>query len=371
MERADLALSAQRSGNSEEARSLLRAAYELESQAAQMAAAKTDSEPTRSILHRSAASLALDCGLNRQAEILICEALKGNPPDGIANELRDLLEQVYFSRHLELRGISLAETELQMSLAGNSIGLGIAPVVEFLPRVYDAEKLMFRTAERLSNLPFRSSGRVPGAILNSVELFASVPRAASFAVSLRVGQSTQMKFPGTSSLGEYTIAEMLECLDLFNSGNQDQLKKKIPQNDYYTNFVALARNIAPDGNDVKLVGFSALRGGIVKTVSLTAHGASEVQLVPAFGMAALKAPEQDDRATNIQGFLKEADARNSKRGKIHIIDAEGTSHTIIVPPGMMGDIVKPLWESEVFVSGERKRNAIHLLDIRQVKQPTK
>jgi len=54
---------------------LLLAAYELESQAAHLAAQKNDSEPTRSILHRSAASLALDCGLSREAERLICEAL--------------------------------------------------------------------------------------------------------------------------------------------------------------------------------------------------------------------------------------------------------------------------------------------------------
>jgi hypothetical protein len=135
MERTDLALAAQRAGNFEKAQLMLRAAYELESQPAHLTAQKTDSEPTRSILHRSAASLALDCGLNRDAERLICETLRGNPPDAIANELRDLLEQVYFSRHLEVRGVSLAETEVQMSLAGNSIGLGIAPVGELLPRI--------------------------------------------------------------------------------------------------------------------------------------------------------------------------------------------------------------------------------------------
>src|SRR5437762_14338431 len=123
MERTDLALAAQRAGDLREAQLLLRAAFELESQAAHLAALKDDSEPTRSILHRSAASLALDCGLNREAERLICEALRGNAPDAIANELRDLLEQVYFTRHLELRGVSLVEAEVQVSLAGNCIRL--------------------------------------------------------------------------------------------------------------------------------------------------------------------------------------------------------------------------------------------------------
>jgi hypothetical protein len=351
MERTDLALAAQRAGDAQKGQLLLRAAYELESQAAYLASQKSDSEPTRSILHRSAASLALDCGLNREAERLICEALRGTPPDAIANELRDLLEQVNFSRHLELHGVSLGETEVQMSLAGNAIGLGIAPVSELLPRIYDAERLMYRTAERLSDLPFRVSGRIPASILND----------------FRVGQSAQMKIAGTSSLGEEAVDDLLECLELFNKGNEDQLKRRIPQEDYYVNFVGLARNIAPDGTDVKLVGFSAVRDGVVRTVSLTNRGAAEIRLTPTFGVAAMQAPDRDDGAPWIQGILKEADSRDNKRGKIHIIDKDGASHTIIVPPGMMADIVKPLWESEVIITGDRKRKLIHLTDIRPVK----
>jgi hypothetical protein len=78
---------------------------------------------------------------------------------------------------------------------------------------------MYRTAERLSNLPFRSSGRIQALILDNVALFTSVPGAASFSVSLRVGQSVQMKITGTSSPGEETIDDLPECLDLFNKVN--------------------------------------------------------------------------------------------------------------------------------------------------------
>ena len=52
-------------------------------------------EPIRSVLYRSAASLALICEEYREAERLIATALCGDPPDEIANELRVLLQQVY------------------------------------------------------------------------------------------------------------------------------------------------------------------------------------------------------------------------------------------------------------------------------------
>jgi hypothetical protein len=96
MRLVDEAESARRSGNVEVARERLCQAFDHERQAADLAAADLAEEPTRSVLHRSAASLALECGALREAERLIAAALSRDPPDEIAEELRDLLEQVYF-----------------------------------------------------------------------------------------------------------------------------------------------------------------------------------------------------------------------------------------------------------------------------------
>jgi hypothetical protein len=96
MRLVDEAESARRSGNLQDARQHLRQALDRERQAADLVAADFSQEPTRSVLHRSAASLALECGALREAERLIAAALSGDPPDEIAEELRDLLEQVYF-----------------------------------------------------------------------------------------------------------------------------------------------------------------------------------------------------------------------------------------------------------------------------------
>jgi hypothetical protein len=57
-----------------------------------------DFEPTRSILHRSAATIAVECSLLREAERLIGRALSGNPPADIADELRDLLLSAVYSQ---------------------------------------------------------------------------------------------------------------------------------------------------------------------------------------------------------------------------------------------------------------------------------
>lgn len=71
---------------------LTRKAYDLEKKAADLVAPLLDVEPTRSILHRSAATLALECQEIREAEKLVAAGLAGDPPEEIAEELRDLLE---------------------------------------------------------------------------------------------------------------------------------------------------------------------------------------------------------------------------------------------------------------------------------------
>ncbi|MDQ2806764.1 MAG: hypothetical protein M3Z04_07580 [Chloroflexota bacterium] len=90
----DQGFAARRLGNAAAARDLLRCALELEAAAAQMLEADFAAEPSRSVLYRSAATLAIDCLELHQAEQLISAGLAGHPPTAIANELRELLQQI-------------------------------------------------------------------------------------------------------------------------------------------------------------------------------------------------------------------------------------------------------------------------------------
>jgi Flp pilus assembly protein TadD len=92
---ADEAFAAKRRGDTEQAKELFQQALTYERDACELVAPDFSAEPTRSVLHRSAASLALAWGELREAERLIAIALTGNPPAEIAEELRDLLQQVY------------------------------------------------------------------------------------------------------------------------------------------------------------------------------------------------------------------------------------------------------------------------------------
>ncbi|MEG4273859.1 MULTISPECIES: hypothetical protein [unclassified Microcoleus] len=106
MELVDRAVLARQCGDIDQVTALTRAAFAKERAAADLVANEWDFEPTRSILHRSAAVLGIECAQLRQAERLIGRALAGSPPTDIADELRDLLISCSTSKLHFLCGLS-------------------------------------------------------------------------------------------------------------------------------------------------------------------------------------------------------------------------------------------------------------------------
>jgi len=90
MEIAQTAFVARIQGELEKLKQLSSQAFIYERQAAMLLLNDYDIEPTRSVLFRSAASLALNCENYREAEKMIALGLLGNPPPEILEELRTL-----------------------------------------------------------------------------------------------------------------------------------------------------------------------------------------------------------------------------------------------------------------------------------------
>ena len=118
MDLSELAQVAKLRGEVEQSNHLLRQAFAQESSAAALIANQWETEPTRSVLHRSAASLAIECGEFEMANRLIVTALSGNPPVEIAEELQDLFIQINLREYLQRRGLALDEEKLA-SLVSN------------------------------------------------------------------------------------------------------------------------------------------------------------------------------------------------------------------------------------------------------------
>jgi tetratricopeptide (TPR) repeat protein len=87
---------------------LYQKAYQLEKEVAQGYLELLDAEPTRSIILKSAAVLAKECGELREAEKWLSHALSGNPSEEIAAELRVLFKEIN-KKHRKASGTAKVE----------------------------------------------------------------------------------------------------------------------------------------------------------------------------------------------------------------------------------------------------------------------
>lgn len=343
------------------ARDLYAQAFMLERQAVESLIPLMELEPTRSVFLRSAASLAVQIGEYREAERLVAHALTGNPPPEIAAELRSLNEQINFSRHLSITGVTLSPREFQFSMAGDDVAPGITSGKAFVKRVQSLERLILRTGEREQRLPFRERGRPRRGIGQEMALYLSTPRASSFAVTVHVGvKTTQMALP-IPGLAESVIGEVFECLDMVEHGDEKGIATKIPDPAYRRNFVALARELAPDDDGVTMVGLSIQADGEQRHVILTRR-ASDIS-VP----AVIDLPDDGGVPVKIVGVLRRADAIKAEN-TISIVDEKQKVHEVMVPEGMLHDIVRPHWEDMVVVHGIQRGRTIILTDITELQE---
>lgn len=90
---------AKQKGDLEEYLKLIKLAFQQEKEAAWALFYNFEAEPTRSVLFRSAAWLAFNCGELREAEKMVAAGLVGNPPLEIITELRTLYRKILTSHN--------------------------------------------------------------------------------------------------------------------------------------------------------------------------------------------------------------------------------------------------------------------------------
>jgi hypothetical protein len=341
----DRALEARSCGHHEDSISLFRDALGPEKNAAIL----TKQQPSRSILFRSAANIAIECGSLDDAEQLACLGLIGNPPDDIADELRSTLDRATFARHLRLQGVTLSPTSIQLAIAGPSVGHGDAPEAEIMSRVDAYRKMIARSANRMRGQTFTENPPT-NSMLPDFQLYMSNPRAASFAVTLRVGSRQSQQHFRFDVSPEQVIDDVLSNLGHFEENRQDELAEAIAEVDYRRNFIALARKMAPDGVRITTVGLTRATDNRVKTLALRQPRANHQ--TPR-GKSSL-AP-----TVTLEGRLEMADTRGkSKSGRI-ILSSDNGSHNIAVPKGMLADIVRPHFTEHVAIRARKRQNGVY------------
>lgn len=330
-------------------------AFEKERKIAIYARENRIGKPTESVLIRSAASLAYNAKLYREAEKMIAYALWEEPPFEIAEELRDLLEMVNFERHMQVKGVELQEGEIQLVISGKGVSNGIAKSEEVLNRINNFVKLTERTIERTAGKPFRKNGQISKELKPYCNSFLSALRPASLAFTIKFSKDKDTPIPGFNSL-EHVIEDITTNIALIDDDNMEALKANIPDESYRSNFIALTKELAPDGEEVSLFGITSINNGVQKRTSLQKSRKSMIESIKKnIENDEPQSTRRNSELIEIKGMLTAADAIGQKV-KIY---TEDKTIQLFVPDGL-SDIVKSYWESEVTVRYRTKSGKKYL-----------
>jgi hypothetical protein len=358
---ADSADLKKRHGNREESLSLYEQSYNYERAAAMKAYNDNIGEPSISVLLRSAASIAMSCQKYREAEKLIGLALSGEPPYEIAEELRDLLEDVNFHRHLKVKGVELSEDEVQLVIAGNGVGHGFAKTKEVMNRIKTFRDLTIRTTERISGKEFRKKGAIATEHKSLDDSYISPFRAASMAFSIRFGLLDQSVLSGFGKC-EKVIEDMRKNIDLINENRIDILRENIQDHDYFSNFIALTKELAPDGDNITLFGMTFMKYGRAEKALLTRNKKELSGILRQNILSEVHSNVVVEEEGSVKGTLRAANATTHD-----IVIDSGIDKVKLKVPNGLSDIVRNHWDEEVTVcyrnkKGGKEKEFIDIID---------
>ena len=177
-------------------------------------------------------------------------------------------------------------------------------------------------------------------------------------MTFRLGNREQLSldFPGVD-LAQEVISEVIECFELFEKEQDDALRRRISDIAYYRNFIGLAWKIAPDGDAVRMVGLTANNGDRQKRLVLATPRRNRPRVTEAPQDLEVRITEPvnvvDAPEVSVRGTLRFADSVQEQNQIIRVIEDSGVVHVVRVPQGMMRDIVRPMYEDEVVVTGRK------------------
>lgn len=345
------------------------AAFDAELSAAALAFDRGTSVVTRIVLLRSVANLAREARQWSSGIDLVLKALSTEDLVPHRAELLRVLDTLRTYEHLEVAGISLSDSELQLSLAGAEAGPGFARADEVTRRVESVRALLVRNTMRQAGLPFKSSESAIQRFRSSFTPYLSMPRAASYAITMRFGVNQQSELALDDSRAEKrpsvveAIDEVIRAAKVYASGGPSAIARLIDDSDYAKSTSALLRHLSPDESRIQTVGLTIMRNGRADPIALpprTIFDASPPSRVPMIVRKQALPP----RNLDIVGQLLEGNAKRSERAYATIVEDSGAEVRVWYDEATHGDIIDGYWKHHVRVSVRRgKRAQFFLLDI--------
>lgn len=358
MEAVDRVIQARSTGDNAAAQGLLMEAMHHELAAAELAIEKELSAATILVLLRSAANLARDAKQWHEGIDLVIRALSSNDLKSHRTELFHICDTFRTYEHLQLHGVELGETDIQLVVSGPEAAPGFARATEVTRRVEDVHRLLLRSAMHRSGIPFGSNMPRGRQFQETFTPYLSPARAASYAITLRFGvhEQGELKFDNSEQKHPFSVKEALgdlvDAAKAYSEGGPSAVRALIKDEQYAINTASLLRDMSPDTARINTVGLTVSRDGFIDAIALPPRRTFEAPtgewFAKATGRSALPAA-----TITVVGRLLTGDARAPSKAQAAIVLDNGEALKFRYDEASHGDVIEGYWKHRVRVQLRR------------------
>lgn len=322
------------------------------------------------ILHRSAATLAYRSGKYREAETLAAYGLAANPTGNLRQELYFVLDRARLGSWIAYDSANYGADDLVVFLHGMSDGTGGVDY-KLLPKIVETSALLLRNTIGFAHgYKFRDRAKVD----EKIRISSNASANGVYRVGMKLARVAPRPLPGLDGF-EHELSKLIDNIRLLAKDEIEQLRDRYKEERYFNNFVGLAKEVAPDGEQLTAVRWEANVEGQPQYAALDRARSELSQL--SLSLQNDK-PSSDYTLTDdwetVTGKLLYADATKDE-DLVRLIPDVGKPWTIVVPQGLRDDVVRPYFGDRVRVTGrhlkrKQKRRRLHLHDISASTEPS-
>ena len=341
-----------RNGALDQAVPRYREAAELEERAFQQIDATK--QRTLGIVGVSTVSLWFKVGEYERAEQLALRMLNGPLPTFAAENLRILLQTIWTEGSKRTARVPFLPGQVVVSVKGGDIVVGGAPLDLIVDKVQTIQAIFYRTVEFIRGMPHRLKG---GPVLGVQEacrswLFQEAPGSYQFSIAVQAPPQPDFFPDGVEP--RQIVAHFLEIVRATTEGGE-ALTDKVPNEQYRSTFLKLARNLAPTGKVFSQLEIRA--AGETKGVLLVPETRAEINRTLRGPAGPARTPAQAE--TTITGVLR---ALHLDQDWLEVV-SEGKLVRVTRLRDAVDDVIGPMVNRSVIVRVVQSGKANRFVDI--------
>lgn len=210
----------------------------------------------------SAASLWFKARAFKKASQLCYLMLsRGDLPDFAVDQLKGLVQAIWIEESKSEAEVAFLPGQVNFSVKGGEVVVGGAPLDLIVDKVKTIQSIFYRTIEESQNMPLRRRGDPKREVQDACRAWLFQMPPGSYQFSVAIQEPAQRDFFKATVDPDMIADRFLKVLRASAAGDAAQLELIVPDQDYRSTFLKLARNLAPTGKTFGQLEISSALGG--------------------------------------------------------------------------------------------------------------